>query len=80
MESKFKIGQEVYYMNCNEPAKGLIKGIAFIVGNFTDSFFSREATEDKPCIVYSIGGYAAIDEDKVYASKMDLQNALFSKL
>lgn len=80
MKSKFKIGDEVYYMNYSEPEKGKIKGIAFVFGEFTESSFKRTGSLDSPTVVYSTGSYFAIDEDKLFATKEELQNALFSKL
>ena len=80
MESKFKIGDEIYYMNYSEPAKGIIKGIAFVIGEFSEPSFKRTGTENNPTIVYSTGSYSAIDEDKAFATKEELQADLFSKL
>ena len=80
MKSKFKIGDEIYYMNYSEPAKGTIKGIAFVVGEFSESSFKRTGLENSPAVVYSTGSYSAIDENKVFATKEELQADLFSKL
>lgn len=80
MKSKFKIGDEIYYMNYAEPTKGTIKGIAFVIGAFSESSFKRTGLEDSPTVVYSTGGYSAIDENKAFATKEELQNEVFSKL
>lgn len=80
MKSKFKIGDEIYYMNYAEPTKGTIKGIAFVIGEFSESSFKRTGLENNPAVVYSTGSYSAIDENKCFATKEELQNELFSKL
>ena len=80
MESKFKIGDEIFYMNYSEPAKGIIKGIAFVIGDFQESSFKRTGLENNPAVIYSTGSYSAIDENKAFATKEELQNDLFSKL
>lgn len=81
MKSKFKIGEEIYFMNYNEPSKGIIKGIAFIVGEFEDSSsFKRNGSVENPSISYSVGAYRTIEESKAFSTKEELQADLFSKL
>jgi hypothetical protein len=80
MESKFKIGDTIYYMNYSEPVKGVIKGIAFVIGEFQESSFKRTGLENKPVVIYSTGNYSAIGEDKAFATKEELQADLFKKL
>lgn len=80
MKSKFKIGDEIFYMNFSEPSKGIIKGIAFVIGEFSESSFKRKGLENNPAVIYSTGDYSAIDENKAFATKEELQSVLFSKL
>ena len=81
METKFKKGTEVFFMNYSTPAKGIIKGIAVIDGDFKDSSFERKGTTEKPSISYSIeGSFTSMEEHKVFATKEELQNSLFANL
>ena len=41
VETKFNIGDEIYYMDFSEPKKAKIKGIAVVTGDFNDSNFSN---------------------------------------
>lgn len=80
MESKFKIGQEIYYMNYDKPTKGIIKGVAFVFGEFSESSFKRKGTGNEPAIVYSTGEYSCIDESKAFTTKDELINGVFANL
>ena len=80
MESKFKIGDEIFYMKFDEPAKGTIKGIAFVIGDFKDTSFSKSGSIEKPSVTYSVGSYVVIDEERAFSTKEELQLSLFSKL
>lgn len=80
METKFKIGDEIFYMKYSEPAKGIIKGIAFVIGEFEDSSFKRKAVDGKPSITYSVGSYVTIEEANAFSTKDELQNYLFKNL
>ena len=81
METKFKIEEEVFFMNYDKPSKGVITGIAIVYGDFKDSSFERKGTTEKPSISYSIeGSFTSIEEHKVFATKEELQNSLFANL
>ena len=81
MKSKFKIGDEIFFMNYSTPAKGTVEGISFVVGKHeTASRSKREGTFDKPSIEYYLGGYTTVDEAAVFASKEELQDDLFKEL
>jgi hypothetical protein len=80
METKFKIDEEVFFMNYDKPSKGIIKGIAVIYGKFKDGALERNGTE-KPSINYSIeNNYNSVEEHKLFSSKEELQESLFSNL
>ena len=80
METKFKIEEEVFFMNYDKPSKGVITGIAIVYGDFKDSSFERKGIIE-PSVNYSIAGsYSSIEEHKVFATKEELQNSLFSNL
>ena len=80
MKSKFKIGDEIFYMNYDEPRKGIIKGIAFVIGEFENTSFKKIGTEETPSVTYSLGAYLVVDEDKAFSTKEELQTFIFSKL
>ncbi len=80
MESKFKIGDEIYFMSYTRPTKGKIEGIAFVVGKFNNSVFKKTGTHENPSITYHTGGYDTVDEGNAYATKEELQIALFANL
>lgn len=80
MKSKFNIGDEIFYMNFNEPKKSKVIGIAFIIGDFKNSSFEKKGEVNNPSITYSVGGYSTVDEKDAFANKEELQNHLFAKL
>jgi hypothetical protein len=81
MNTKFKIGEEVFFMRYDVPSKGIIKGIAIIEGAFKESSFEKTGTVENPSINYSIeGSYTSVEEHKVFATKEELVNSLFSNL
>lgn len=80
MNTKFNIGDEIYYMSYPEPTKGIIKGIAFVIGEFTATSFKHTGSQENPKIIYSTGAYSEIEESKAFATKEELQNNLFAKL
>ena len=80
MKSKFKIGDEIFYMNYDEPRKGIIKGIAFVIGEFENTSLKKKGTEETPSVTYSLGAYLVVDEDKAFSTKEELQTFIFSKL
>lgn len=80
VETKFNIGDEIYYMDFSEPKKAKIKGIAVVTGDFNDSNFRIKTNEEEYSVLYSTGSYSSLHEDKVFKSKEDLQENLFSKL
>ena len=80
METKFKIGQEIYFMRYGEPLKGIIQGIALVYGSFEDSSFKRTSDTEKPFVVYSCGAYQIADEDKAFATKQELIDSVFAKV
>ncbi len=74
--SKFKIGQEVYFMDFSTPRKGNVKGIATIEGDFTSGGLNKSNQ-----VVYAVEGcYSSLDEDKLFTSKEELNNHLFKDL
>lgn len=81
MKSKFNIGDEIFFMKYNEPSKAVVKGIAFIIGEFEESSsFKRIGTEEKPSVNYNVGMYSSIEESKAFATKEELQKNLFANL
>jgi len=80
MKSKFNIGDEIYFMNYDTPSKGIIQGIAFIMGDFKSVNFSRKSDGDKPAIVYSMDGYAIVNERGAFKSSEELKDSLFKNL
>jgi len=81
MESKFKIGDTVFFMNYSTPSKAQIKGISFVIGEVTDSVHSkREGTYENPNVEYCVGGYSKYKEEQLFTSKEALQDSLFGKL
>ncbi len=81
MESKFKIGDTVFFMEYSAPVKAEVKGISFVVGEFQESVHTkRVGTIEKPSIMYSFGTYTTVDEIKLFSSKEDLQESLFGNL
>jgi hypothetical protein len=79
MKSKFKIGDEIYYMGYDKPRKEIIKGIAVISGIVEFGISTYEGLESGPSILYSFG-YCNVEESKVFATKKELIDNLFSNL
>ena len=80
MESKFKIGDEIFFMDYATPSKGIIKGICFVEGEFDNSSFKRKSEDGTFAISYSAGPYTTIDEEKSFATKEELKANLFKSL
>lgn len=79
--SKFKIGEEIFYMETNIPKKSIIKGISRYEGDcevLTGS--TRRVKEGDQLFVYHLGGYSVIEEKDAYASKEELISMISSKL
>lgn len=80
MNTRFKIGDEIFYMDFSEPKKATVKGVAVITGEFKNHSFDKNGTEEKPAVVYSVGSFFLVDDEKAFATKEDLQSFLFLKL
>lgn len=80
MKTKFNIGEEVYFMKYDEPTKGIIKGYTITFGEFETIHFKRSGKDGIPVITYCIENYNTVDENKVFKTKQELQDSLFSKL
>jgi len=76
--SKFKIGQEIFFVENNLPKKSEIKGIAIYEGKCEAYNFTKEAESGKTLIVYHTGGYSSVEEKNAYSSKEELIES-FSK-
>ena len=74
--SKFKIKQEVYFMDFSTPSKGKIKGIATIEGDLIMGGLNKSNQ-----VIYAVEGcYSSLDEDKLFTSKEELNKHLFKDL
>lgn len=80
METKFNIGDEIYFMDFSEPKKSKIKGIALVTGDFNDSNFRLKTNDGEYSVLYSVGSYSSLHEDKLFKSKEDLQEYVFANL
>ncbi len=80
-ESKFKIGDAIFYIENNIPKKGIIEGIVTYEGKCTSIYNSqREVACGKNEYVYHVGQYSTVEEKTAFATKEDLLNTLFGTL
>jgi hypothetical protein len=80
MNTKFKLGEEIFFMGFNEPVKASVKGIMIIVGEVDTTGVKKDKKIPDPMIVYATGSYSTVEESKAYATKEELQTVLFAKL
>lgn len=79
-ESKFKIGDEIFFMGVSEPKKAKITGIVKTEGDVETVSFKQKTVPGEVSILYSAGTYNLIEEKDAYSSKEELINAVFSKI
>ena len=79
MQTKFKIHDEIHFMENNKPQSGKIKGISTYEGNIKALHFEREVVKDKILVCYHCGPYISVDEQNAFASKEELQKSLFAE-
>lgn len=77
-KTKFKIGDEVFFMEYSGPKKEIIKGIEFTVG--FDQKTEKEFTVEKPKITYVFSKYSEKCESECFGSKQDLIDSVFSNI
>lgn len=81
-KTKFNIGETIYFMHKDMPSKEIISGITIFTGKKYENNGQRYFTKDGEfTILYHLGKITfVIEEKEAYASKEDLQSALFSSL
>ena len=77
METKYNIGEEVFFMDYTTPAKEKITGIIFTVGKVKDGTIYLP---EEPLIEYRFNDYCVKEESLLYTSKKALQDELFKGL
>lgn len=80
MESKFKIGDEIFFMGFSEPVKATVKGIMVLTGEVDTTGIKKDKKTPDPLIVYATGSYTTVEESKAYSTKEELRDILFAKL
>ena len=80
METKFKIGEEVYFMDYKTPRKDIITGIAVFWGE--DNNVNKRKALEGQCIIlyYTKEKYSELEEKELFKTKDELVNSLFSSL
>lgn len=77
--SKFKIGDEIHYMECNKPKCSIVKGIARYEGTVkgirTEEHIIKE-NEQK--VVYHFDNYDQVAEVDAFSTVEELKTSLFS--
>lgn len=82
IESKFNIGDTIYFMDGTKPVKENIAGITTFTGKSIDyRGYSKETVEDKVIVEYHImSGAVKVWEENVYGTKEELIKATFDSL
>lgn len=75
--TKFKIGDEIFFMDYKEPKKETIKGIAIVHSEFKTTGFEAKQDENGPAVLYHTGGYSMIPEGSAFASKEEMIASVF---
>jgi hypothetical protein len=79
-ESKFNIGDTVFYMEGSTPQKKVIVGITSMIGKINTLAHSLDLEPDKVFYLYHFGAYQDCAENKCYASKDELLTEVFKNL
>ena len=85
VNSKFNIGDEVYYMSDTIPCKSNISGISFFTGcrcDQTKAGVTHHRTIGNACAIeyYLLSRVYPIPEEKVFATKEELKESVFSTI
>jgi hypothetical protein len=84
-ESKFNIGDTIYYMYGEHPTKEVITGISFFKGKMRSGVGGvggwHESTGDAPVVSYHVEKCPkSISELEAHATKEELQKSVFANL
>jgi len=80
MNTKFKIGDQIFFMGYTEPVKATVKGIIVMTGEVDTTGIKKDIKTPDPVIFYATGSYTTVEESKAYETKEELRDVLFSKL
>lgn len=80
METKFKIGDEVYFLDYKTPKKDVITGISVFWG--VDKNVNKRSTLEGQVKVYYYTSekYSELEETELFKTKQALIDSLFSSL
>ena len=80
METKFEIGDEVYFMDYKTPQKDTITGIAIFWGVDRNVRKVSVPEGQHQVIYYTKNKYSELEEKELFKTKDELVNSLFSSL
>lgn len=79
-ESKFNVGDTIYYMYGEQPIKDIVSGITFFVGKKKTSYGEIHQVDELFISYHSENSTKPINEINVYATKDELQKAIFANI
>lgn len=79
-KSKFEIGEEIFFMEFNQPKKAAVIGISNLEGKVKFTGIEVDNQQGVITTYYHVGSYSSVEEKNAYSSKEELQKSLFDKL
>lgn len=76
--SKFKIGDEIHYMDNNKPTVNKVKSILIIEGEIEIGYKKYKTEPQEPITVYLVGYSTHVPEENAHSNLEDLKNQVFT--
>lgn len=76
--SKFKLGEEIHYMENNKPTVNKVKAVLTIEGEIEIGYRKYKTEQNEPVTVYLVGYSTHIEEQNAHSNLQDLKNQVFT--